>query len=226
MFRVAHILVFSFVAVFGAMSCGFVTQAGAGQRSATHSMHFKAPRLYKMSGRRSFHPHGYAQGSVAYRSRPNAFGHIGQHDARHYAMRDSGRRFNSHRHPAASSGVMLGSRVHHGYEPYRHVSGWRTDDGHHRVWSGRSGPKIIRVREHGFSGVHDYRQAGGSVTIVVGGQVDEQDDNVRADNEARIEGGACANNAYCTIRLGPYTNSPKIITFNSSGKSVSSDTID
>lgn len=61
-----------------------------------------------------------------------------------------------------------------------------------------------------------YDDAPGSVVITIDGSRDETADTTGVI----IENGRCAAGAYCTLRLGPLANSPKIITLNRSGRAI------
>lgn len=126
-----------------------------------------------------------------------------------------------HRKPMAqpyaspqSSGVML-------------ASGHRTNT----IDRNKSNGRIYRVaggkgyRHHG--GHHGYgnRYGTGAAIIVVGTLASaEAVSGGGHDGPAQLS-GACAANTYCTVRLGPYSNSPKIITLNTSGVTVEPEVI-
>ncbi len=213
MFRVANILALSFAALVGIAVAGSALPAAAGQ--------------FPGSGGRAFHgkvsvKHSYRSGRY---SRKGYRHHVRRHvGPRRYATGGNWRHYRAFGHSAASSGVRLGDRAHYGARRYDHTRG----ELHHRVWSGRSGPKIIRLRDHARGGDWRDRNSHGynRVTVIVGGQAVEQDDGATGGSTARIEGGACASDAYCTVRLGPYANSPKIITLNTSGRTITEETID
>lgn len=72
-------------------------------------------------------------------------------------------------------------------------------------------------RRHRRGGRDDYYRniAGGALILSSGGGYqDPYYDSAYADNEPILESD-CAEGPYCTIRLGPYLNSPKIITLYS-----------
>lgn len=213
MFRVANILALSFAALIGIAVAGSALPAAAGQ--------------FPGSGGRAFHgkvsvKHSHRSGRF---SRKGYRHHVRRHvGPRRYATGGKWRHTRAFGHSAAASGVMLGDRARYGARRYGHVRG----EGHHRVWSGRSGPKIIHVRDHLRDGKWRDRKSHGynRVTVIVGGQAVEQDVAATGGSMARIEGGACASDTYCTVRLGPYANSPKIITLNTSGRTIAGETID
>jgi hypothetical protein len=101
-------------------------------------------------------------------------------------------------HPAASSGVMLGA----GRPRIRHVA------------ARHAGRHDLRP-SHRRQGRH---RAGTALVIVVGEGGTDQAPRL-SGSEPLLE-GPCKPNAYCTMRLGPYANSPKIITLNQTGRAI------
>lgn len=74
-------------------------------------------------------------------------------------------------------------------------------------------------RGHRRGGRDYYRSIAGGALIIASGS-DYQDpyyDSAYADTEPQLEGD-CSDGIYCTIRLGPYSNSPKIITLYDGGE--------
>ena len=118
------------------------------------------------------------------------------------------RSYRSYGHPAASSGVMLGHSRYHGTAAatvrYSTKRGHFKQARHHR----RNGPLVIIVGANGTGDEYpDYRNGATSGTIPV------------------LEGGSCENGSYCSIRLGNASNAPKIITLNTSGRSITSEDV-
>ena len=75
----------------------------------------------------------------------------------------------------------------------------------------------------------DHRRYGGgnfgNATIVQIGQMPGQYSPPPGPNQPLVEGD-CARDTYCTVRLGPYSNSPKIITVNAQGRELNQRTLD
>ncbi|MFZ1813405.1 MAG: hypothetical protein WBO55_06145 [Rhizobiaceae bacterium] len=111
------------------------------------------------------------------------------------------------RHPAASSGVMLGGsqyhrgqiRHQHGYGHSRHAD----NRGHRRKHHGRR-PFVIIVNGDGGQGTQARDWSNGATSGTV----------------PHLEGGHCAPDGYCVTRLGYGANAPKIITLNRTGRAI------
>lgn len=111
---------------------------------------------------------------------------------------------------AARSGVLLTSgrnttpRYERRRSEFRH-GGYKGRDGG-RHFRGHGGAKFIDVGQ-------GARIGGISIVAatIVGSPTEAQNDDIAGG--ATLE-GACAPGEYCTVRLGPYVNSPKIITLN------------
>ncbi|MCB1455193.1 MAG: hypothetical protein KDJ48_14325 [Nitratireductor sp.] len=116
--------------------------------------------------------------------------------------------YRGYSHPAASSGVMLGhsrhSRSAAATVRYSTKRGHFRQARHHR----RNGPLVIIIGANGVGDEYpDYRNGATSGTIPV------------------LEGGSCKDNEYCSIRLGNATNAPKIITLNTSGRTITNEDV-
>lgn len=103
-------------------------------------------------------------------------------------------------HPAASSGVMLGAA--------------RPGPGIYHV-----GPKHAQRRDMRHHHRRYGRHRSGTALVIVVGEGDAGAAPGLSGSEPFLE-GPCKPNTYCTMRLGPYANSPKIITLNRSGKTI------
>jgi len=137
-------------------------------------------------------------------------GYKGHDGWRHSGGRHGRPDWNNH---AASSGVYLSSgrnttwRGRHGHEFGR--SKWKGHDGRHDRRYLAGGPQVIDIR--------DVTRIDNRAIAVVSGVVAAQEQAEAAG--ARIE-EACEAGTYCVVRLGPYTNSPKIITLNKTGAAI------
>ena len=200
MFRIAGKTVFALIAAFGVFSIGIAGDAQAGSKHAYSASWGHKGGHYNAPARRG---HPGARYSFAGKK---PFAVIRGH-ARY-----------GYRHPAASSGVMLG----HQYRPL--------DKGRHhlsvRIYTGsgyavpvRSGPKIIRFDEASGDWRDHYVSSGVTTGSVDGASAG--DANIAG--RFRLQGRACAPGIYCTVRLGRYTSSPKIITINASGRTITQD---
>lgn len=66
-----------------------------------------------------------------------------------------------------------------------------------------------------------YYDAGGSLVITIGSDTATDKQTDRQDvSGVVLENGRCAAGEYCNLRLGSYSSSPKIITLNNSGKTI------
>lgn len=120
---------------------------------------------------------------------------------------------NHSRHPKAyDSGAMASSGV-------LLASGKRSQALHHQYRNAHD--RRYRASHHGWR-QHDRRheqgwRRGGTALIIqvnTGAQEQAYVDSPRIDGDCRLE-------AYCVVRLGPFANSPKIITLNASGAALS-----
>ena len=153
------------------------------------------------------------------------------HSGKHYGSS----RYGYHNYRSGSttlstsrSGVTLGGarplpsskRIyygkHHDHAKYRYGD-------HHRSYSYGKYP-----RYYVYYGHPDYQRniVGGSLVISVNndrtaGYADDAVSPIGADTGGNVLLEApCEAGEYCTLRLGPYTNSPKIITLNKSGSTL------
>ncbi len=155
----------------------------------------------------------------------NVGGHRQDYRPAHYKNannknRNHVNRQNGPRHPSAyassrGSGVMLasGGRVPEYSSRYRKNGHY---DGHRR--SARYGGRDYNHGRHHGGG--SARYSGSALIISLSSSNDDQPVPQGYD-EPRVV-GECGANSYCTVRLGPYSNSPKIITLNASGKAIES----
>ena len=86
-------------------------------------------------------------------------------------------------------------------------------------YQSHSGPKIIHYDSTRRQFSTRYLDGSGSLHIVVDST--DSDDAIDPANRVVLEGGSCASDEYCTLRLGTYSNAPKIITLNETGKTIS-----
>jgi hypothetical protein len=68
--------------------------------------------------------------------------------------------------------------------------------------------------DRGYNGGYARNISSGALIISLGSGGSEQMDNPAASGVAPEIEGDCDAGGYCTVRLGPYLNSPKIITLN------------
>ncbi len=124
----------------------------------------------------------------------------------------SGRDYASPR----NSGVMLAS----GGRSYGDAHGYTRLHRQENRQAYRFNQSVRHSNNHGWRH-HGGGYSGSALVISV--------DNANADSPENYTGnepqviGECGANSYCTVRLGPYNNSPKIITLNASGKAIAKD---
>ena len=122
--------------------------------------------------------------------------------------------------------LYSGRRTHYAVGP-RHIrrhnrsirfarDGWRSDGRHFE----RRNSSLRYSRHH--VPTRRYFTGSGSLVIVVGNSAtsDTAGSGTTGSSDIYLENGSCAAGEYCTLRLGPYASSPKIITLNTSGKTI------
>jgi hypothetical protein len=120
-------------------------------------------------------------------------------------------RGGAHHHaPRISS--FSANRARHGFAS-RHIR-----RGRQSARAGRHG----RALHRGHYRRHRHYGGSGSVAIVIGGA------GAATGNASGmiVQNGRCAAGRYCTLRLGPYTSSPKIITLNDTGETITRGTFE
>lgn len=160
--------------------------------------------------------------------RPNVRNSGVRHSIRHRNVRHGRHtiRRNHHRHGAYAHGSAVLPQVHNGsgvilgsghmrpagssYRNKRYHPGY-----HARFFGGGQGAAPVY---YGPNTSYGSGSVTGNVAIVVGSQQSGGGSYV-APGETYLE-EACKPGEYCSLRLGPGSNAPKIITFNDSGKPI------
>lgn len=135
---------------------------------------------------------------------------------------------------ARRSGVILGSFNSYPASKRIRVKKHRT---HHRKYRDRDYNYAYKHRNYrGYYGYYDHPRyerslVNGSLVISINNNTENAEQPVeQLEAGAMVSGssvlleGPCDVGEYCTLRLGPYSNSPKIITLNESGSMLGAET--